>query len=280
MNSTVNDISCPKGHIVDELHVALVQPNLHWLNPQANLDHLSQLLTTIPSATDLIVLPEMFTSGFTQQPEPLYGDQKAIRWMKEHAKAHHAAITGSVACEIETTEKNGCAPVFVNRLFFVFPNGDVCHYDKCHLFQMGGEHKRYQAGKERCIVNYKGWHILLSICYDLRFPVFCRQQSNDYELMLCVANWPQSRQHPWRVLLQARAIENQAYVLGVNRVGVDGNGLEYNGDSMAIDCYGNILADGGCGSEQVLTTVLKKGALERARNAFPVLNDADSFKLL
>lgn len=268
------------------LHVTLVQPNSVWLDPQANLDHLSHLFVKHISNTDLIVLPEMFTSGFTRQPEPLLANasdhQPVIDWMKEQAQRYQAAITGSVACEVTVSESSaasGDAPNYVNRLLFVTPEGEVTHYDKCHLFTMAGEHERYQAGTQRCIVRYRDWRLLLTICYDLRFPVFCRN-THDYDAMLCVANWPQSRRHPWRTLLQARAIENQAYVLGVNRVGQDGNGLLYSGDSMVVGFAGESIADGAGGQEQVLTASLDKQALERARKDFPVLEDADSFQLL
>ncbi len=258
--------------------MTLVQPDLLWLDPQANLKHLSTLLSQkISDKTDIIVLPEMFTSGFTQNPEPLYGNQSTIQWMKEQASDYRAAVVGSIACEISATEKS--PNEFVNRLLFITPEGQVFHYDKCHLFQMGGEHKRYTAGSERRVIDYKGWRILLTICYDLRFPVFCRNGS-DYDMMLCVANWPESRRQPWRSLLQARAIENQSYVVGVNRVGTDGNGLQYSGDSMIVDFWGKILSDAPVGQECLLSTTLSKDTLLLARKSFPVLKDADSFKLL
>ncbi len=269
----------------NSLHAVLVQPDLIWLDPQSNLKHLSQLLqqslsldASYPGSSQsrLIVLPEMFTSGFTQSPEVYINDgdidkQRTVDWMKQQAALYDSAVVGSLACKVGDD--------FVNRLFFVYPNGDVSHYDKVHLFAMGDEHKRYKAGNTRRIVEYGGWRILLTICYDLRFPVFCRNQ-NDYDLMLCVANWPTARRHPWRTLLQARAIENQAYMIGANRVGVDGNGLEYNGDSMVVDFLGNLCADGANGKEQLLLTTLDKKELLEARRSFPVWRDADSFKLL
>jgi predicted amidohydrolase len=258
------------------LHVTLVQPDLLWLDPSANREALSLLLNDHIVTTDLIVLPEMFTSGFTQYPESLLNDQCTLQWMQVQARRHNAAITGSIACEVESS--NGQRH-YVNRMLFVTAQGDVSFYDKCHLFSMGGEHERYQPGNIRCIVPYRGWRILLTVCYDLRFPVFCRNKG-DYDVMLCVANWPKSRRHPWRTLLQARAIENQAYVIGVNRVGLDGNGLEYSGDSMAVDFFGEILADGDSAQPQILSVVLDQEALFGARRAFPVLNDADSFELL
>lgn len=218
----------------------------------------------------------MFTSGFTQHPEAALGDESTLQWMQAEASKYNAAVTGSIAYDIEPIDGG---PQFVNRMLFVTPNGEVTFYDKCHLFKMGGEHERYQAGDTRTVVAYRGWRILLTICYDLRFPVFCRNR-NDYDAMLCVANWPNVRRHPWRTLLQARAIENQAYVIGVNRVGIDGNGLEYTGDSIAADFAGEIIADGAEGGEQLLQATLNKASLETARNAFPVGDDADLFTLL
>ena len=259
----------------ESLSVALIQPDLHWLKPTANRDHLAALLLDIPSQTDVVVLPEVFTSGFTEKPELISGDQKTMTWMKAQASLHQVALAGSIACEIEQGNE-GSDSYFVNRLLFVTPAGEVFHYDKCHLFQMGDEHKRYSSGDNRQIVEYKGWKLLLTICYDLRFPVFCRNKS-DYDAMICVANWPAVRRHPWRTLLQARAIENQAYVLGVNRVGEDGKGLLYNGDSMAVDFQGDILVDGKEGCESVLAATFSMSLLQRARQQFPVWQDADNF---
>jgi omega-amidase len=263
--------------IQEDLSVALIQPDLHWLKPMANRDHLATLLLSIPPQTDIVVLPEMFTSGFTEQPELIGGDQHTITWMKAQASLHGIALVGSIACQIEEPE-NPSETYFVNRLLFVTPNGEVFHYDKSHLFQMGNEHERYRAGNKRQIVEYKGWKLLLTICYDLRFPVFCRNKT-DYDAMICVANWPAVRGHAWRTLLQARAIENQAYVLGVNRVGEDGNNLLYNGDSMAVDFQGDALVDGGGGHESVLTATLFMSLLHNARQHFPVWKDADNFHL-
>ncbi|MGS2718239.1 amidohydrolase [Eionea flava] len=256
------------------LCVAVIQPDVMWLAPEKNLIHLANLMKLVPQNTHLIVLPEMFTSGFTQKPESVDScgnDGNALQWMKRLAKHHDAAITGSVAYPI----KNGN---FVNRLLFVTPEGQVSYYDKRHLFAVAGEHKRYTAGTERRIIDYKGWRLLLSICYDLRFPVFCRNQQ-DYDAMICVANWPASRRHAWRTLLQARAIENQAYVIGSNRVGKDGNGLVYNGDSMLVDYQGHLLADGGDGHECILSSQWSMDHLELARQNFPVAQDADAFDL-
>lgn len=267
------------------LRVSLVQTDLVWLDPDANLQHLKHKLSSLSGQTDLIVLPEMFTSGFTEKPEPLlsnqpFGFQSTAEWMLDQARALGAAVTGSIACQVEVdnNDADSSQPAYVNRLIFATPEGHVYHYDKCHLFQMGGEHERYRAGNERKVVEYHGWKILLTICYDLRFPVFCRNQ-NDYELMLCVANWPQSRRLPWRTLLQARAIENQAYVVGVNRVGSDGNGLDYSGDCMAIDYFGKVIADGKEGQVEIFQVELDKNKLNHARDVFPAWQDADAFEL-
>jgi len=264
---------------MNNLRVACVQPDLFWLEPHANLLHLSTMLQDLPSTTDIVVLPEMFTSGFIEKPEPLfcssYNNHSAIRWMCEQASLFDIAIVGSVACELPSESSTS----YVNRLLFVTPDGLKATYDKCHLFSMGGEHKRYQAGAERSIVSYKGWRFLLTICYDIRFPVFCRNQ-NDYDLILCVANWPKPRRHAWRTLLQARAIENQAYVVGVNRVGVDGKGLVYSGDSMIVDYYGNPQVDGHNEKESILSAELSMRDQCDFRDSFPVWRDADSFKLV
>lgn len=266
----------PKKPPLRNLCVAVIQPDVTWLAPEKNLTHLANLIESVPKSTHLIVLPEMFTSGFTQKPESVDSgdsDNSAVEWMKRLAKQYDVAITGSVAYSIE---KNN----FVNRLLFVTPDEErVSYYDKAHLFTMAGEHKRYTAGAERRIIDYKGWRLLLSICYDLRFPVFCRNQQ-DYDAMVCVANWPASRRHAWRTLLQARAIENQAYVMGANRIGHDGNGLAYNGDSMLVDHQGGLLADGGDGHECVLFAELSMDDLVLARQKFPVAQDADDFHLV
>jgi omega-amidase len=278
---------------MNNLRVALLQPDLYWLQPQRNLENLSQLMEQYfsdhnPAATDVMLLPEMFTSGFTDIPEPLYGDQQTILWMSEQAQLYDVDIIGSVACEIAPEQKvkqssdGHCTeqrPCYVNRLLFVTPEGVLATYDKCHLFRMGDEHKRYLAGNQRCVVEYRSWRFLLTICYDLRFPVFCRNRQ-DYDVMLCVANWPQSRRHAWRTLLQARAIENQAYVLGVNRVGKDGRGLAYHGDSLAVDMLGGLLVDGADSGHSILSAELSMGQLRASRDTFPAWKDADPFHLV
>lgn len=256
------------------LRVSLIQTSLAWLDPEANRELLQQKLLPLSGQTDLVVLPEMFTSGFTIHPEDLNCDSTTVDWLLRQAKDIDAAITGSVSMAVE--ENSGDQPFCVNRLLFATPEGKLTCYDKVHLFRMAGEHKRYQSGNQRTVVTFKGWRILLTVCYDLRFPVFCRNR-NDYDLMLCVANWPQARRDHWRILLRARAIENQACVVGVNRIGTDGRGLNYSGDSMAINHLGEPLIDQP--GEWVATSALSLQELNRYRAEFPAWQDADDFTL-
>jgi len=259
------------------MRVTPAQIDCLWHQPEVNRERLTQLFDTLSGQTDLIVLPEMFTSGFTQFPEKIHQEDSTIQWMQQQAARCDSAIVGSVAVELETTTASDQS-VYVNRLIFVEPDGNYHKYDKVHLFTMADEHRRYQAGNTRKVIEYRGWRILLTICYDLRFPVFCRNQ-NDYDMMLCVANWPSSRRNHWRSLLQARAIENQAYVIGVNRVGVDGNGLQYSGDSMVLDMQGQPLFDGQNKGEILPTIAFDQKALKNYREQFPAWQDADSFTL-
>ncbi|MFT6968981.1 MAG: omega-amidase [Cellvibrionaceae bacterium] len=281
--------------VATQLRVTLVQTALCWLDPVANRQQLEEKFLALKGKTDLVVLPEMFTSGFTVEPEIMHDANGTVAWLQAQAQFLGAAITGSVACDLtdqdiignETASKNISGnlvsniggdnkPRFVNRMLFVTPQGEMFNYDKVHLFKMADEHKRYQAGNERCVINYMGWRILLTVCYDLRFPVFCRNR-NDYDMMLCVANWPKARAYHWRSLLIARAIENQAFVVGVNRVGTDGNGLEYSGDSLAIDYLGELLVDKP--NEWVETLVFDLQALVDYRQRFRAWEDADDFAL-
>jgi len=250
------------------MRVSLIQTSLRWHNPEANRQHLSNKLACLRNQTDLVLLPEMFTSGFSLEPDSIDGQQPTLDWMLAQASAINSAICGST---VWSSSKG-----YTNRLLFVTPDGNVTIYDKCHLFSMAGEHKRYQSGEQRVIVELSGWRFLLTVCYDLRFPVFCRNR-NDYDAMICVANWPDSRRHAWRTLLMARAIENQAYVLGVNRVGEDGNGLSYSGDSMVVDFIGDRLIDGPTGQTWEQTQTLDYEALCDYRRKFPVWKDADHF---
>ena len=253
-----------------ELSVALLQTDLVWQNSAVNRQQLATRLQDIKA--DLIVLPEMFSTGFSMQSAEIAEPEgETLAWLIQQAKQCGAAIAGSVATRLDS----GC----VNRCYFVTPEGEVSYYDKKHLFRMAGEHQAYQAGAERVVVVYRGWRILLQVCYDLRFPVFSRNL-NDYDVALYVANWPAARSHAWRTLLQARAIENQAYVLGCNRVGDDGNGIVYRGDSLIVDYLGQPQADLAPGEAGMLTGTLDLAALKQYRQQFPAHLDADKFSLI
>lgn len=257
---------------MQNLRVTLIQCELHWHDAEANREQFEQLFAGLQGNTDLIILPEMFTTGFTMEPEALAepADGETVQWMLAQAAKLDAAIVGS------TMVKVGAG--YRNRMVFATPEGELHHYDKRHLFRMGGEHNHYEAGAERVIVNYRGWRIMPQICYDLRFPVFCRNR-NDYDLLIYVANWPKPRRNPWRTLLQARALENQCYVAGVNRIGTDGKGLEYSGDSLMVDFTGEIAIDGGTEELLVATRTLDRSALDTFRDNFPAWMDADRFDL-
>ena len=253
------------------LNTLLVQAQLRWKDPQRNREHLEQLVTEAPGDLDLAVLPETFTTGFLGDADlPEEGmDGPTVSWMQRLAEARKCALAGSAVI----TERGRR----FNRLLFVTPDGEVGYYDKRHLFAFGGENKRYTPGNERVIVNYQGWRINLQICYDLRFPAWCRNR-NDYDLMLLVANWPSRRVHHWSSLLEARAIENQSWVIGVNRVGEDGNGLQYPGCSVVHDPSGLCVAnlEGMEGSRLV---ELDRDVVEQVRADFPFQADADEFFL-
>ena len=256
-----------------DLRVSLVQTELHWNQPKANRAMLEESITPLCGITDLILLPEMFTSGFALEPSEIDLEkdyEHTCAWMIEQASKTGAALCGSVLYQRDDKRHN--------RFLFASPTGDLWHYDKTHLFRMAGEHERYQAGKERKVFDYLGWRILPTVCYDLRFPVFMRNRG-DYDLMVCVANWPASRRKPWRTLLQARSIENLSYVAGVNRVGQDGKGLDYSGDSMIIDFKGDHLIDHPENHAFVETAALSASKLASFREEFPAWQDADGFSL-
>ena len=256
-----------------DLRVTLVQSMLHWEDAAANRAMFGEKLAALKGTTDLIVLPEMFTTGFSMRSKELAETMAGatVQWMKEQAKTTEAAIYGSVIIAE--------AGNFFNRGLFVTPSGQVSHYDKRHLFRMAEEKDNYERGKERVIVELNGWRILLQVCYDLRFPVFARNRG-DYDLILYVANWPEARRYPWSQLLIARAIENQSYVIGANRVGMDGKGHHYTGDSVAIDPKGQVIVACEASHESIESCVLDRSALEDFRNAFPVEKDADDFSLI
>jgi omega-amidase len=256
-----------------KLRVTLAQVALHWEAPARNLEMLEALLAPLASTTDLIVLPEMFTTGFSMQPERLaeLAGGPTVAWLREQSARLDAAICGSVMTRDGTRH--------VNRLSCALPDGQVSCYDKRHLFRMGREHEHYAAGDQTTVVTFRGWRIALQVCYDLRFPVWSRRrESHDYDLLVYVANWPARRAFAWRQLLVARAIENQSCVVGVNRVGDDGHGVPHLGDSVLHDALGATVVALGA-EPAVATGVLDLAALREFREAFPAQLDADAFSL-
>ncbi|HFZ8994066.1 TPA: amidohydrolase [Citrobacter freundii] len=252
------------------LKISLLQQPLVWLDGPANLRHFDRQLETI-AGRDLIVLPEMFTTGFAMEAANRAPSQdETIAWMHAKAQQTQALIAGSTALQ---TEQGA-----VNRFLLVDPDSNVHHYDKRHLFRMADEHHHYTAGNQRVIIEWRGWRILPQICYDLRFPVWSRNL-NDYDLALYVANWPAPRSLHWQALLAARAIENQAYVAGCNRVGTDGNGHHYRGDSRIITPQGEILATAEPHRATRIDGELSMTQLKEYREKFPAWQDADPFTL-
>ena len=258
------------------LSVTLIQTDLVWEDIDANLANLEEKINAIAGRTELVVLPEMFSTGFSMNPEKVAEtmEGKAVAWMKRMAMSKKIILTGSLAIAEDGQ--------YINRLVWMLPNGQYSYYDKRHLFAYAGEDGHYTAGNKRLIAQVKGWKINLQICYDLRFPVWARQQTiggeAEYDILLYVANWPERRNHAWKTLLTARAIENQCYVVGVNRVGHDGNNIYHGGDSMVIDPLGEILYT-KTAAEAVHTIILEKEPLENIRKQIPFLKDADGFML-
>ncbi len=257
---------------MQDLKVALIQADLVWENPTQNRLHFSKKIAAITEQVDLIVLPEMFTTGFTMNPcvvaETMNGE--TVLWLKELAKEKNCAITGSLIIK----EDNN----YFNRLVFVFPTGEIKTYDKRHTFTLAGEDKVYTAGKEKLLVDYKGWKICPLVCYDLRFPVWARNVEN-YDLLLYVANWPKPRIEAWDALLKARAIENMTYCIGVNRVGLDVNNYEYVGHSAVYDSLGNSISSIPAFVEHVGIITLNAEHLKLAREKLQFLNDRDDFEM-
>lgn len=257
---------------MQNLNVALIQSELIWEAPQQNRQHFEALFTQkILPNTHLVVLPEMFTTGFTMKSvelaETMRGD--TIEWMKQMAARYKFALAGSLIISENNT--------WFNRLVFVQPDGKIQYYNKRHLFAMGDEHKFFKAGDQQVIIDYKGWKILPLVCYDLRFPVWIRNQ-HAYDCALVVANWPAARSDQWEIMIKSRAIENQSYMLAVNRVGKDGNGLNYNGNSMAVSPLGRVLGH-VVDDEAVIYVELSKDKLQKARSKMPFLKDRDSFQI-
>lgn len=258
------------------LTITTIQTNLFWEDKRANLQMLEEKITSLSTKTEIVVLPEMFSTGFSMQQQ-LFGEDmsgEAVEWMKRVSKENGIILTGSLI--IKEEEK------FYNRLIWMLPNGQFGHYNKRHLFAYAGEHEHYTAGNKRLIASVKGWKINLQVCYDLRFPVWSRQQTEnntpEYDAIIYVANWPEKRSHAWKTLLCARAIENQCYVIGVNRVGNDGNNIYHSGNTLVIDPLGQVLyhmAD----EEDINTITLSKEKLEDVRTRFPFWKDGDAFSI-
>ncbi|MDD2611699.1 MAG: amidohydrolase [Bacteroidales bacterium] len=259
------------------MRISLIQKDIIWEHKSANLTNYDSLLSGLSRKTDLVVLPEMCTTGFSMQAAQLAeaNDGETMKFMRQMARDYGFAITGSfIGKGYDEANDN------FNRGFFICPDGRATFYDKRHLFRMGEEPEHYQAGNDKCLINYMGWNIRLVICYDLRFPIWCRNTDNEYDLLVVVANWPETRAHAWQSLLTARAVENMAYVCGVNRVGTDGLKIKYSGDSQLINAYGSVLSSVKPGIEQIQTLEIDKDSLNRFRKKFPVWKDADKFEIL
>lgn len=253
------------------MKVALIQSNLHWEDASKNRNDFESKINRIDSDVDLIVLPEMFSTGFTMNAfamaEAMNGE--TILWMKSVAKHKNCAVTGSLII----TEND----LYYNRMLFVFPSGEMQHYDKRHLFSLAGEDKTYTSGTQKVIVDYLDWKICLQVCYDLRFPVFARNVEN-YDLLLYVANWPKVRTTAWDILLKARAVENLSYVVGVNRVGFDANNYEHIGHSQVVDFLGNYILEPQ-ETEGVFIVELDKNVMLETRKKLDFLGDKDEFQI-
>ena len=254
----------------NKLNIAILQTHLIWENPQRNKDSFDEKIKNLNSETNVLVLPEMFTTGFTMNPkniaETMQGE--TVKWMKDVAGQNDLAITGSIVIE----ENNN----FYNRLLFVHPNGKINYYDKRHAFTLVGEDKVYKTGSSKVIVEYKGWKICPLICYDLRFPVWSRNVEN-YDLLIYVANWPKPRIQAWDTLLSARAIENMCYTIGVNRIGLDEMGNEYSGHSAIYDVLGNQIVYSD--KEEIIYSSLEKREIIKYREKLNFLDDKDIFNL-
>jgi len=254
------------------LDITILQTDIVWEDIDLNLQNLSRTLDEIQPETDLIILPEMFATGFSMQPEKFAEPENGQiqQWLRRQAQKKNAAIIGSLIAEDKKK--------YYNRLFVMQPSGEFASYDKRHLFSFAGEHLRYTPGTELITVDVKGWKIRPLICYDLRFPVWSRNKS-DYDLLIYIANWPARRSFAWKALLTARAIENQTYVAGVNRIGADGNGIDHSGDSAVYDFFGeqiSIITPNTQAWEQIR---LNYSEMHEFRQKFPALNDADVFRI-
>lgn len=257
----------------EELKVALIQSDLAWENPEKNRNYFAEKINSISQTVDVFMLPEMFTSGFTMHPELVAETMNGltVSWMKDLANKTGAAITGSMVIKA-----NG---YYHNRLLFVEPNGKIWHYDKRHTFTLAGEDKIYKAGDEKVIITYKGWKICPMICYDLRFPVWARN-TDLYDILFYVANWPKPRIDAWDALLKARAIENMSYCIGINRVGKDDVDISYAGSSATYDVLGRKLTDIPLNKEHIEIVTLQKNHVRHYRRQLKFLEDRDVFNIM
>lgn len=259
------------------LRISLIQSKLFWESRDENLSHLEGLIGALKGKTDVIVFPEMFTSGFSMDTskgfDTMHGE--TMQWMKKNAHDLDAVLCGSIRMEEEGE--------YYNRFIWMNPDGSFEQYDKRHLFSFANEDDHFKQGEEKLIIDYKGWKIMPLVCYDLRFPVWSKNRLVDavpeYDVLIYTANWPKVRNMPWKTLLLARALENQAYVAGVNRVGFDGNDIEYSGDSAIISPYGAYLTEAKAGEEDIIQADLDYSSLSGFRAKFPVLDDADEFEI-
>lgn len=257
-----------------DLSITTIQTHLFWEDVDANLAHFDEKISAITFQTDIIVLPEMFTTGFTVKPEQLAEPHggKGFQWMLQKAQEKKCVVVGSIS-----VKENA---LFYNRLYWVNPDGSYKQYNKRHLFRMGNEHEHYTAGDQKIIIDYKGWKICPLVCYDLRFPVWSRNTKNNaYDVLIYVANWPEARSFPWKQLLIARAIENQCYVVGANRIGVDGNDVKHSGDSCVLNPKGESISKTPANIDFTETVTVSSTYIKEFRIAFPVLMDGDDFTI-
>ena len=258
--------------MMDKLKVALIQSEIVWENAEQNRINFSAVINSIKEDVDLVVLPELFSTGFSMNPEPIAESMegKTVKWMQALASKKQSAITGSIVTKVDNN--------YYNRLLFVHPSGEINIYDKKHTFTFAGEDKAFASGTKKLIVDYNGWKICPLVCYDLRFPVWSRNVE-DYDVLLYTANWPTPRMIAWKSLLKARAIENMCYCIGVNRVGSDNLGNEFSGHSRAYDVMGEKISTIQPNKEQIEVVVLDKNHIISNREKFQFLNDRDSFTL-
>ncbi len=259
---------------MSSIRLSLIQADLSWEDKSANLQRFEEKIRPLAGKTDIVILPEMFSTGFSMQPSLLAEtmEGETVHWMRKISSELRVVLTGSLI--INDNEK------YFNRLIWMLPDGNLGFYDKRHLFGFAGEDNYYAAGTKRLIASVKGWKFNLQVCYDLRFPVWARHSGNaeepEYDILIYVANWPQRRNHAWKTLLQARAIENQCFCVGVNRVGTDGNGIYHSGDSMVVNAMGEVIYS-RADAEDVVTIQLERSDIEAVRSKLPFLKDRDSF---